>query len=149
MTDRKKKNRFSFKLWTIIVLVAVIGCCSVFDWIRSMTFTLEIVSVTPGTVVATSDASCELVVRLTVCNGDLVQGHEICGWIISGGGSFSKPRNTTDSNGTIVLNFKPQPHDIFRPATNVKMKIYDESNSIFIMIPTTIYYELNVVPPQS
>mgnify|MGYP000365159727 CR=1 FL=1 len=147
MADKKIRGRLPLKFWVIIVLVVLIGFFSVFDWIRSTTFTLKIVSVTPEPVVATSDASCELVVQLTDQSGKPVAGHEIYSYVISGGGSFSKPRNTTDENGMILLKFKPQPHDEFRPATNVKMKIYDESNSVFIMIPTTIYYELKVVAP--
>lgn len=144
------KNRtvkLSAKWLAIIIIALIIGLFYLFDWIRSTTYTLKIVSVTPNPVVATSDASCEMVVQLTDSKGNPVEGHEIFCYVIKGGGSFSKPRNTTDKNGQIVLNFKPQPHDEFRPATNVKIKIYDESNSIFIMVPTTIYYELNVVAP--
>ena len=148
MTGKKLRGGLPVKFWVIVFIVVLIGAASIFDWVRSTTFTLKIVSVTPDPVVATSDASCELVVKLTDRHGNPVEGHEIYGFIISGGGSFSKPRNTTDENGLIVLKFKPQPHDEFRPATNVRMKIYDESNSVFIMIPTTIYYELNVVAPE-
>ena len=63
------------------------------------------------------------------------------------GGNFTQQRNTTDENGQIVLNFRPLRATRHQPATDVTVKIYDESNSIFFLIPKTIYYVIEVAEP--
>ena len=145
VTNTKRGFRIPKKLLVFLVIVAVVAVLMIYDVIRASTFHLTVTSAEPKPVVADGKSTCTLIVELTDAKGDPVEGHNIYAFITEGGGNFSQQRNTTDENGRIELNFKPLRATKYSPATDVTVKIYDESNSIFFMIPKTIYYVIEVV----
>lgn len=145
LKSKKSVCRVSGKLLTAIILVSVIAILLIFDIIRASTFSLKVISADPEPVVADGKSSCTLIVELNDAYGNPVEGHNIYAFITDGGGNFTQQRNTTDESGQIELSFKPLRATKYSPATDVTVKIYDESNSIFFLIPKTIYYVIKVV----
>ncbi len=146
------------KWLAIIILVGIILFFTVFDTIRANGYTIELMSITSATqtdepqdgmfsTVVADGSKYKIVVRITDKKGKPQVGHSLRVVILEGGGNINPGRGTTDENGEIVLSFQPLRASKYSPASNVKVEIKDESNSVFFMISAKLVYEIQVEAP--
>lgn len=141
----QSKKKWVKKLIVAAVVIGVLLLGVAFDAVRASMYRIDIRSINPTPVVADGKTQCELVVAVVDRKGRPQKGHTVYVRVLSGGGNFTQQRNTTDESGEILLSFKPLRAGTYNPATNVKIEIRDESNSVFFFIPTKITYEIQVV----
>lgn len=136
------------KLWIGASIVLAVVLLVGFDYYRSTTFKLEVVELSPQPAPADGKSPVTLKVRLTNADGHPVQDHILFG-LSRNGGLFSANRARTDANGEAVYTYYPYKASTLQPAKQVKIDIFDESNSVFIEINTKVTAELELVMPET
>lgn len=128
------------------IFIVLVGIFVLIDWIISLGYQFEIVSIDPYPGIADGNTQSTIVVRLTRTDGTPVEGHDVR--ILSlGGGTLPSYRQTTDENGIVTFQYVPYISTSIRPAEDVTMRVRDESSSIFIAIPPSHTFVLELEEP--
>jgi hypothetical protein len=114
------------------IFVGLIGILLLFDYVHAGLFTVDLVSVTPSPVPA--DGVTPVTMKARVSRGGVpVSGHDL--YIISlSGGNFSPYRATSDENGETAYTYYPYKVSSVNPLQDIKIRITDESNSVFLEV---------------
>ena len=136
------------KLMAFAILFLVVAVCWLIDYLVSFGYTFEIVNMEPYPGVADGATSMFIDVRLTRTSGEPVEGHDI--YILSlDGGTWKAYRQRTDADGMVQFEFVPFLATSIRPAKDVRLRVRDESSSIFIAVPATYEWVIEVNEPES
>ena len=129
------------------IFIVVVGIFILIDYIISMGYQFEVVSMDPHPGIADGNTTSTIIVRLTRTDGTPVEGHDVR--ILSlHGGTFPSYRQTTDADGTVTFNYVPYIATAIRPAEDVTMRVRDESSSIFVAIPPSYTFTFEVDEPE-
>lgn len=154
MEENKKKSIWGLIITNAILLLLVL--LYIFDMIHSAGFSLKL-GTEEGSVHTfdswlTDGNPGEITVLLTNSSGKPVAGHSIYALVEAGIGQFAENRKVTDENGCAVFVFtvKEMDEDMFRTeAQRVDIKIYDEDNSVFFLVPKTRRLTINFTPEKT
>lgn len=136
------------KWWVILAIVVLLLAGTVFDYFRSQTVSIELVSVSPETVVADSSIPVDITLRVSK-RGKLAVGDDIAA-LVEGKGSMSANKARVDENG--LVSFRYYPYNYLKgvnEAGTVTLVFLNVSDSVFIGIPKRIRVELDVEKPES
>lgn len=134
------------QLKVLLILLAVFAVCYGFDFIKSKTVTIEVVSISAEPAEATPDKPVDIRVRLCSKNGDGIPDHNLYA-ITQSGGSFKSYRVKTDANGYATFTYYPYKLLSYQTLTDAIILIRDESNSVFIEVYPTLELTLDMIPP--
>ncbi len=116
------------------VIAILLGLYS-FDFVRAKYFIIEIYDVYPVPAVADGTSPIYISVRLTNKNGNPIEGHSLFA-LPRNGGIFRSARQLTDSNGECKFIYFPIKASGLYELDDAIISITNESNSIFIEVPT-------------
>ena len=134
-----KSNKIFTALIIVMVLISVMYC---FDYVRAESFNIEVVSISPEQPVADGETPVQITVRLTR-RGQPVEGHYMF-MIPTNGGTMQKNRGKTDENGCVDYVYYPYRSSILMPAKTVTLRVYDESNSIFVIVNAKLDFDIEL-----
>lgn len=134
-----KNHKVFTAILIIIVMVAAMYC---FDYVRAQSYDIEVVSVSPENPVADGETPVSITVKLTR-NGKPVEGHYMF-MIPVNGGTMQKNRALTDENGLVNYVYYPYRASVLMPAQTVTIRVYDESNSIFVIVNANLDFEIEL-----
>lgn len=130
-------------IFTIFVgIVIIFACMYGFDYVRAKTFNIEIVSISPESPVADGETPVNIEVRLTK-NNKPVEGHYLY-MFPKNGGLMQKNRVETDADGQASFTYYPYRSTILQPARTVTIRVYDEDNSIFVVVNAVTDFEIQL-----
>lgn len=151
MEENKKKSILGLIITNAILLVLVL--LYIFDMIHASGFSLKL-GATEGSNHTFDEWLAdgmpgEIHVLLTNSSGEPVVGHSIYALVEAGDGQFASNRGVTDEEGRVVFVFtvpikRASSFDI--EAQRAEIKIYDEDNSIFFLVPKTRRLTVNFKP---
>lgn len=134
-----KSNKIFLALIIVVVLVAAMYG---FDYFRAQSFDIEVVSISPESPIADGETPVAITVRLTRF-GKPVKDHYM--FMISlNGGTMQKNRGQTDENGQIEYVYYPYRASVLMPAQTVTLRVYDESNSIFVVVNASLDFDIDL-----
>lgn len=113
-----------------------------FDYLRSKTFHIEIVSISPDSPVADGETPVTIEVLITK-NGKPIEGHNLYMFPVNGG-TMKQNRVKTDSNGCAIFTYYPYRSTVLMPAKTINMRCYDEDNSIFVVVNAVTDFDINL-----
>ena len=135
------------KLIAFGIAFLIVGVCWLIDYLISLTYDFEIVSMEPYPGISDGATEMTITVRLTRKDGTPVEGHDVN--ILSlDGGTYKAYRQRTDEDGIVQFVFIPFLSTTIRPAQDVRMRVRDESNSIFIAVPAMHEFIVEVDEPE-
>ncbi len=140
----KQKRR----LIILLIVVCVIMGAVAFDYVRSLMFHIEVVSISPNPVPADGETPVTIVLKLTNHAGEPVEGHRLYALPINGG-SMKANRVVTDSNGLAEYTYYPYRLTKLTKLEDVNVDVKDESNSIFIEIGTKTSFIIQLIEPET
>lgn len=136
------------KWWVILTIVVLLLAGTVFDYFRSKTVSIEVVSISPETVVADSSIPVDITLRVTK-RGKLAVGDDIAA-LVEGKGSMSANKSRVDENGLVTFRYYPYNYlEGINEAGTVTLVFRDISDSVFIGIPKRIRVDLDVEEPEN
>lgn len=124
----------------VLLLLAFYGV----DCLITNSYELQITSMDPQPAVADGKSPVTIVAQLTR-NGEPVQGHTL--YILPQRGSFYSARVVTDDQGYAQFIYYPYLANSYIEAKPVTVEIFDEDNSVFIYVPVTLKFEINLSQP--
>ena len=125
------KNRTKLLILLAVAVLALGGWG--FDLLWARAFTVEVVSVSPNPGIA--DGQTPVTIRVKVTRGDdACAGHILFATTLNGG-SFKAERVSTDAEGVAEFIYYPYLKSRLNTLTDVKIRIADESNSLFVSVP--------------
>lgn len=126
-----KKKLIILSAFFLIVLLAF-G----YDYSRSKTFTIELLSMEPVPAIADGQTPVTITVQLKDQQNLPVEGHTL--YIVSkNGGKFRAYRQITGQDGTATFTYFSYKYiEGVYELKDVEIEISDESNSVLIEIPT-------------
>lgn len=134
----KANKVFTALILIVVLLAAMYG----FDYFRAKSFDIEVLSISPEEPVADGETPVTITVQLTRF-GKPVKGHYL--FMISlNSGTMQKNREQTDENGCAVYVYYPYRASVLMPATTVTLRVYDESNSIFVVVNASLDFEIDL-----
>ena len=138
----KKKTKW----WVLLAIVVLLLAGTVFDYFRSQTVSIELVSVSPETVVADSSVPVDVTLRVSK-RGKLAIGDDIAALVE---GSMSANKARVDENGLVTFRYYPYNYleGVNEPGT-VTLVFRNVSDSVFIGVPKRIRVTLDVEKPES
>lgn len=134
-----KKNKVFTTLIIIVVLFAAMYC---FDYFRAKNYEIEVVSISPEEPVADGETPVYITIKLTR-GGTPVEGHYMYILPINGG-TMQKNRAQTDQNGCVEYIYYPYRASVLMPAQTVTLRVYDESNSVFVIVNANLDFEIDL-----
>lgn len=132
------------KLIVILAIIALLFVLFGVDSAIRSSYRLEIVSVDPQPAVADGQTPIYFSAQLTR-NGEPVKGHTL--YALPQNGSLYSARVVTDENGVADFMFYPPLANSFIAAKPVSVELYDENNSVFIYLPVTQKFEIQLLQP--
>jgi hypothetical protein len=135
------------KLIIIGLSILFIGAMFLFDMVRSKTFHLEVVEMTPNPAVADGQTPVNVKVKLVDRIGKPVKGHSIFA-LAHTGGMFHSLREITDENGVTEFLYYPYKASGVTKLQDAVLSFTDETNSVFIEIGTTTKVSLELTKPE-
>lgn len=135
------------KLRIFVIVCAVLLILTGFDAVRAKMFHIEVVEINPNPSVA--DGQTPVTITLQVFNHkeQPVEGHILFG-IAKNGGMFHAQRAETDADGIVVFTYYPFKVSSVRPLEDAELQFQDESNSVFIEIPTKKDVVITLTAPE-
>lgn len=133
------------KILIILAVVAVLAALFGVDCLTRDSYRLELLSVEPQPAVADGETPVQITAKLTR-HDKPVQGHTL--YVLPQRGSFYSARVVTDENGTATFTYYPYLANSFIEAKPVSVEIYDEDNSVFIYVPVTLAFEIDLIQPE-
>lgn len=131
------------KIFSALIIIAVLFMCMYcFDAVRAKTFEIEVISISPEMPVADGETPVEIKVRLTR-SGKPVEGHYMF-MIPLNGGTMQKNREKTDEDGYASYVYYPYRSSVLMPAQTVTLRVYDESNSIFVIVNAALDFDIEL-----
>jgi hypothetical protein len=118
-----------------------------FDMVRSKTFQIEVVEMTPNPAIADGQTPVKVKVKLVDIMGKAVEGHSIFA-LAHTGGMFHSLREITDVNGVTEFVYYPYKASSVTRLQDAVLSFTDESNSVFIEIGTTTKVSLKLTEPE-
>ncbi len=140
----KRKSRATIIL---IVMCVIIGAV-VFDYVRSLMFHIEVVSISPNPVPADGESAVSIVLKLTDHKGEPVEGHRLFA-LPTNGGSMRANRVVTDVDGLAVYTYYPYRLTNLTKLEDVNVEVKDESNSVFIEIGAKTSFLIPLIEPET
>lgn len=134
----KANKVFAALIIVIVLLAAMYG----FDYVRAQSFDIEVLSISPEEPVADGETPVSITVRLTRF-GKPVKGHYMF-MIPMNSGTMQKNRGQTDENGCVDYVYYPYRASVLMPAQTVTLRVYDESNSIFVVVNASLDFDINL-----
>ena len=136
------------KWLVLLAIVLLLLAGTVFDYCRSQTVSIELVSISPETVLADSSIPVDITLRVSK-RGQLAVGDDIAA-LVEGKGSMSGNKARVDENGLVTFRYYPYTYleGVNEPGT-VTLVFRNVSDSVFIGIPKRIRVELDVEKPES
>ena len=131
-------------LIVILAIAVAFGALALFDFVRSETFKIEVVSVSPEKPVADVRQQVEIKLRVTH-GGNSVAGHSLFA-ISKGGGTFKGNRSETDEEGIATFTYVPYTATSLQPAKPITISVIDESNPVFLEINTKFEFVIDLQP---
>ncbi len=139
MLDFLKKN----VLFTVLAALIILGIGMYsFDCARAKTFKIEVLSVSPEEPVADGETPVVIKVKLTR-NGASVSGHYLY-MLPLNGGTMQANRVKTDENGCAEYVYYPYRATVLMPAKRVTIRVYDEDNSVFMVVNACKDFEIEL-----
>jgi hypothetical protein len=133
---------------SFLIIIALLTGLYGLDYIISKSYQIEIVSVMPSSAIpADGKTIVAIKIRLTR-NGKTVENHKMVA-IPKGGGSFKNSKIVTDRNGEAIFLYTPYLASDYVEAVPTNIQIYDDSNSLFISVPTRIVLTLDLITPET
>lgn len=117
-----------------------------FDFIKSKTVEIQVVSISAEPAEATPDKPVDIQVRLCSKDGEGIADHNLYA-ITQSGGSFQKYRVKTDADGYATFTYYPYKLLSYQTPTDAIILIRDESNSVFIEVYPTLELSLKMIEP--
>lgn len=129
------------------IFVGIVAICWFIDYLISLGYNFEVLSMEPYPGVADGASPMEITVRLTRTDGTPVEGHDVN--ILSlNGGTYTAYRQRTGADGIVVFEYIPFLSTSVRPAQDVTMRVRDESSSVFIAVPPSFTFQVEVDEPE-
>ena len=134
------------KFIVIGVITGVLLLMTLFDYLRAQTVNIEVVSVTPETVVADPNKPVTITLRVTK-RGQPAAGDDISA-LVTGPGNLSGDKVRVQEDGTVSFTYYPYTYleGVFEEDTT-EIKFRDISDSIFIAIQKRETVTLEVKKP--
>lgn len=139
MFNYLKKNKTLTGLLIIVLLFLV---AYAFDYVRAQTFEIEVVEISPVEPVADGETPVSISVKLEK-RAKPVEGHNLF-MIPMDGGVMKANRQKTDSNGMANFTYYPYRATILQPARTVTIRVYDEDNSVFVIVNAKLDFEIKL-----
>lgn len=136
------------KLKVILIIAAAIAVLAAYDYYRSTQVVINIESITPEPAEADSSKPVTINVRLTDKKGNPVTGHNVYALSLSGG-SWRSYREKSDSDGRLSFIYYPYNIQSYQQVRDVKIRLRDESNSVFIEIYPTREFTIKMKRPEN
>lgn len=136
------------KITIILTIICVITGMVVFDYVRSLMFHIEVVSISPTPVVADGETPVSVVLKLTNHKGEPVEGHNLFA-LPTNGGSLKANRVVTDTEGLAEYTYYPYRLTNLIKLENVNVDVKDESNSVFIEIGAKTSFIIPLIEPEA
>lgn len=134
-----KKNKTVVALLAIVLLfLAAYG----FDYVRAQTFDIQIVEISPTEPYADGETPVYISVKLERRNKP-VEGHNLF-MIPMDGGVMKANRRKTDADGIADFVYYPYRATILQPARTVTLRVYDEDNSVFVIVNAKLDFEIKL-----
>lgn len=131
-------------LFTVILCIAaILGAMYLFDYRRAESYDIEVLEITPERPVADGQTPVEITVKLTK-RGKEIEGHSLY-MVPKNGGNVEYNRCLTDENGEAKFIYYPYKATVLMPAKTVEIRVYDESNSIFVVVNTCYDFPIELV----
>ncbi|MDY6367367.1 MAG: hypothetical protein SPL13_02480 [Clostridia bacterium] len=150
MEEKKKKSILTLIIVDAILLLLVL--MYIFDMIRASTFSLQL-GYSEGDHTFTewlADGNPgEIYVQLKDGSGKPVVGHSVYALVEAGDGQFESNRAITDEEGklTFVFTVPEKKQAIWEyTAQKSEIRIYDEDNSVFFLVPKTRHLTISYKP---
>lgn len=138
-----KKN-----LIILLLFICLIGGMTLFDFIRSRSIDIAVVSVQPEKVVADPSVPVHVTVRVTK-NGRPVTGHKISALVV-GAGNLKADRKIADKDGVVTFDYFPYRYQAgVYEEMKVKLVICDISDSILVAVQKDKTIVLDVKKPDN
>lgn len=136
------------KIPIILAIICVITGMVVFDYVRSLMFHIEVVSISPSPVAADGESPVTVVLKLTNHKGKPVEGHNLFA-LPKNGGSMKANRVVTDSEGLAEYTYYPYRLTNLTKLEDVNVDVKDESNSVFIEIGAKTSFTIPLIEPEA
>ena len=134
------------KLIILLVIALIFGLAWGYDAIRAQEFTIEVVSM--SSEIGIADGQTPITIQLLVTqNGEPCEEHILYGLSLTGG-SFRAKRVKTDENGIATFTYYPYYKSVLTDLVDVTLHFEDESNSVFIVVPTKLDIVIPMVEPE-
>lgn len=134
------------QLKVLLVMLAIFAVLYGFDFIKSKTVEIQVVSISAEPAEATPDKPVDIQVRLCSNNGEGISDHNLYA-ITQSGGSFKSYRVKTDADGYATFTYYPYKLLSYQTPTDAIILIRDESNSVFIEVYPTLELSLKMIAP--
>lgn len=123
------------KLRIFVTVCAVLLLLTGYDAVRAKMFQIELVEITPNPSVADGQTPVTITLQVLDYKERPVEGHILFG-IAKNGGMFQAQRARSDADGIVIFTYYPYKVSAVRPLVDAELQFQDESNSVFIEIPT-------------
>jgi len=137
-----KKNK---TLCALIIVFLSFLAAYIFDYSRAQTFLIQVVEVSPSEPVADGETPVAITVKLERSNKP-VKNHNLF-MVPMNGGVMKINRRKTDDNGTADFIYYPYRATILQPARTVTIRVYDEDNSIFVVVNAKLDFDIVLREP--
>ncbi len=128
MGTQKSKRKIGVKYIIAAIIIVVFSAFYIFDVVWAKTYDVQAVYVSDKTPVASNSERVEIVVRVTHFGKPMAK-HEI--FVLPSAGSMLAYTALTDETGQAVFYYIPYTASAFTPASDVTLRIRDQSNSVF------------------
>jgi len=129
------------KIFIILLLVFIFCALWLFDYIHAQQFDVVLAEMQQETVMGETVSIRVRVER----NGKPQAGHLLAALTVEGQGSFFAYRKETDENGEAEFIYQTLPENKYNPAKDIVVRIFDESNSVFIEVNAQIDITIHMV----
>lgn len=139
-------KNFLKKLTVVGIIVVIFLCLVAFDYIRAQDIEIELISITPETVVADPDQSVMLTLKVTK-RGKPAAGDDISG-LVKGQGNLSSDKVRVGEDGIVVFEYFPYNYipGVFEESDET-IVFRDISDSVFIAIQKKVSFSFHVDVP--
>ena len=133
------------KLIVIAAIIVVFGAFCLTDWLISLSYTMQVISVSPQPAYADGETPVNIKIKLTR-GGKPVAGHVL--YTLPKKGGLKAARVLTKEDGTADFVYFPYLASGYIKAGKVGFQTRDESNSIFVSFPARLDFDISLQAPQ-
>lgn len=136
-------KKFLKKLVIVGIIAFIFLCLAAFDYIRSLGTEIELVSITPETIVADPNQSVTLTLKVTK-RGKPAVGDDISA-LVKGQGNLSSDKVRVREDGTVTFTYYPYSYipGVFEESDET-IVFRNVSDSIFIAISKKVSFSFHV-----